>query len=201
MKFDDGIPAIPLWIDGHAWFGVFENFIDIREADGTVNFRVPVCGSDEVARALASACDLQPTWSEELALRDRHVTELALLLDQFGGDFAKLVARETGKDADAARAEVARAVELLKNASCASGGGSVQAVFSQAEAPLASAVEGLVRAWTGGDAAVVVSDARAPSALFALAELSARAEFPAGALCLLHGDAATRQLLEQALGG
>ena len=201
MKFDDGIPAIPLWIDGHAWFGVFEQFIDIREADGSVNFRVPVCGIDEISRAVASACDLQPTWGEELALRERHVYELANLLDQFGGDFAKLLARETGKTAEATRTEVEEAVALLRNASCASGGGSVQSVFSHESAPLASAVEGLVRAWTCGDTAVALSDARAPSALFALAELSARADFPAGAFCLLHGDAGTRQALEQALGG
>ena len=200
MKLDDGISAIPLWIDGHAWFGVFENFIDVRDADGSVNFRVPVCTIDEVSRAVASACDLQPTWGEEVALREKHVNELAGLLDQFGGDFAKLISRETGKHAEAARAEVAQAVEALKEASCASGGGSVQAVFSHATAPLASAVDGLVRAWTGGDAAIVMSDARTPSVLFALAELSARAEFPAGALCLLHGDANTKQALEQSLG-
>lgn len=200
MKLDDGIPAIPLWIDGHAWFSVFEDFIDIREADGAVNFRVPRCGTDEVARALASALDLQPTWGEEVELRDRCVQTLASLLDQFGGDFAKLIARETGKETEAARSEVAAAVGVLREASCASGGGSVQAVFSDAGNPLLTAVEGLVRAWTAGDAAVVLSDAHAPSVLFALCELSARAEFPSGALCLLHGDAGTRTALENALG-
>lgn len=200
MKLDDGIPAIPLWIDGHAWFGVFEEFIDVRDADGSVNFRVPVCTIDEIGRAVASACDLQPTWGEEVDLREKHVSELAHLLDQFAGDFAKLVARETGKDSGAARAEVAQAVALLSAASCASGGGSVQAVISHADAPLTSAVEALVRAWTGGDTAVLLSDARTPSALFALAELTARADFPPGALCLVHGNAKTRLALEQAVG-
>lgn len=200
MKLDDGIPAIPLWIDGHVWFGVFENFIDVREVDGRVNYRVPVCGADEIARALASACDVQPLWSEEVALRDRLCAALAALLDQFGGDFARLIARETGKDADTARAEVARAVAALREASCAGGGASVQIVCSDAAAPLASVAEGLVRAWTMGDTAVVLSDARAPSVVFAFAELTARAEFPPGVLCLLHGDAATRAALERALG-
>lgn len=200
MKLDDGIPAIPLWIDGHAWFSVFEDFIDIREANGAVNFRVPRCGADEASRALASALDLQPTWGEEVELRDQLVQALASLLDQFGGDFAKLIARETGKEPDAAREEVARAVAALREASCASGGGSVQAVISDAAHPLLTAVEGLTRAWTVGDAAVVLSDARAPSVLFALCELSARAEFPAGALCLIHGDTGTRAVLESALG-
>lgn len=201
MKFDDGIPAIPLWIDGHAWFGVFEDFIDIREADGQVHFRVPKCGADEVANALASACDLQPTWGEALELRAQRVAELAALLDQFGGDFARLIARETGKTPEAARDEVAAAAAQLRGAACVAGGGSVQAVFADASAPLASAAAGLAAAWAAGDAAVVLSDARAPSVLFALAELSARAEFPGGAFCLVHGDAATRQALQQALGG
>ena len=37
--------------------------------------------------------------------------------------------------------------------------------------------------------------------VFALAELSARAEFPAGGLCLLHGDGKTHLALERALEG
>lgn len=199
MKLDDGIPAIPLWIDGHAWFSVFEDFIDVREADGSVNFRVPKCGAEEVSRAIASALDLQPTWSEELAHRERLIGELAKLLDQFGGDFARLIGRETGKDFEVARAEVADAVAILRGASCASGGGGVQAVYGNAVNPLVSATEGLVRAWTAGDSAVVLSDARAPSVLFALAELTARAEFPSGAYCLLHGDGDTQLTLERTL--
>lgn len=201
MKLDDGIPAIPLWIDGHAWFSVFEEFIDIREADGSVNFRVPKCGIEEVSRAVASALDLQPTWCEETMQREALVAELGTLLDQFGGDFAKLLARETGKTADLSRNEVAQAVAVLRSASCASGGGAVQAVCATPANPLLSAVEGMVRAWTAGDTVVVLSDASAPSVLFALAELSARAEFPAGAFCLVHGDASTQLALESSLGG
>jgi acyl-CoA reductase-like NAD-dependent aldehyde dehydrogenase len=200
MKLDDGIPAIPLWIDGHAWFSVFDEFIDIREADGSVNFRVPKCGIEEVGRAIASALDLQPTWGEELMQREALIGELGRLLDQFAGDFAKLIARETGKDADVARDEVERAVTVLREASCAGGGGAVQTIVANPVNPLLSAVEGMVRAWTVGDTAVVLSDARAPSVLFALAELSARAEFPPGAYCLLHGDGSTQLALERALG-
>jgi acyl-CoA reductase-like NAD-dependent aldehyde dehydrogenase len=199
MKLDDGIPAIPLWVNGHAYFSVFEEFIDIRDADGTVNYRVPRCGADEVERALASSRDAQPVWADDLPLRERLLTELTALLAQFGGDFAKLIARETGKGTEASRDEVARAVAALREASCASGGGSVQAVFSNPVDPLSSVVEGLARAWTAGDTVVVLSDSRAPSPVFALAELSARAEFPPGALCLLHGDASTCVALERAL--
>lgn len=201
MKLDDGIPAIPLWIDGHAWFSVFEEFIDIREADGEVRYRVPKCGVDEVERALLSCRDAQPDWSEDLPLRERLLAELASLLDQFGGDFAKIIARETGKELEASREEVARAVALLREASCASGGGGVEAVFSNAVTPLITVAEGLARAFTAGNTAVILSDARAPSVVFALAELSARAEFPAGALCLLHGDGKTHLALERALEG
>lgn len=150
MKLDDGIPAIPLWIDGHAWFSVFEEFIDIREADGEVRYRVPKCGDDEVARALLSARDAQPAWSENLVLREKMLADLAVLLDQFGGDFARIIERETGKDFESSRDEVTRTVNMLREASCASGGGGVQAVYSNAVAPLASVVEGMVRAVHGG---------------------------------------------------
>ena len=152
------------------------------------------------ARAIASALDLQPTWGEEVGHRERLVTELGALLDQFAGDFAKLISRETGKDAEVARDEVARAVVTLREASCAGGGGAVQAVCSNAVNPLLSAVEGMVRAWTGATPSSSFP-MRSPSVLFALAELSARAEFPAGAFCLLHGDGATQLALERALGG
>lgn len=199
MMIDNEISAIPLWIDGHAWFTVFERFIDVREADGAVNYRVPVCGRDEIDRALQSARDAQPAWCEDVAGREHLLAALAGLLDQFTGDFTKLVVRETGKTPEAARAEVESAVATLRGASCASGGCSVQAVFADAATPLASTAEGLVRAFTAGDTAIVMSAAAAPSAVFALAEISARVEFPAGALCLLHGDAATRAALETAL--
>lgn len=199
MKLDDGIPAIPLWINGHAYFSVFEEFIDIRDADGTVNYRVPRCGTDEVERALASAREAQSAWAEDLPQREKQLAELTALLDQFGGDFAKLIARETGKGTEAARDEVTRAVAALREASCASGGSSVQAVFSNPVDPLSSVAEGLARAWTAGDTAVVLSDSRAPSSVFALAELSARAGFPPGVFCLLHGDSRTYVELERAL--
>lgn len=199
MKLDDGIPAIPLWIDGHAWFSVFEEFIDIREADGEVRYRVPKCGDDEVARALLSARDAQPAWSENLVLREKMLADLAVLLDQFGGDFARIIERETGKDFESSRDEVTRTVNMLREASCASGGGGVQAVYSNAVAPLASVVEGMVRAFTAGDTMIALSDERAPSVLFALGELTGRAEFPAGAYCLLHGDGKTTVKLERAL--
>lgn len=199
MKLDDGIPAIPLWINGHAYFNVFEEFIDIREADGAVNFRVPRCGAEEAVLALESARGAQPGWAGDLVLREKTIVELASLLDQFAGDFAKLIARETGKVQEASRDEVADAVAALRQTACASGGGSVQIVFSNAVAPLASVVERVSRAWAAGDAVVVLTDAHAPSAVFAFAELSARAELPAGALCLLHGDGKTHLELERAL--
>ena len=47
----DGIPAIPPG-SAAAWFSVFEEFIDVRATDGSVNFRVPKCGVDEVGAPL-----------------------------------------------------------------------------------------------------------------------------------------------------
>ncbi len=204
MHCDDSIPAIPLWIDGHAWFGVFSEFIDIREADGSVNFRVPKCGPGEAATAVASARRAQPAWADDAALRQRLLDQLAGMLDQFGGDLARLVARETGKPFAAAQIEVARAAAALRDGAGACGitpgEAAVQTVVGDAGDPLVSVVGGIARAIAAGGAVVVLSPASAPSASFALAELSARAGFPAGALCLLHGDLQVRVAMKSALG-
>jgi len=92
-------------------------------------------------------------------------------------------------------------VAALRAVTCVAGGGGVQTVISDAADPLVSVAAGLARAIAAGDTAVVLSDARAPSAVFGLAELSARAELPAGAFCLLHGDLQARVALKSALQG
>lgn len=200
MQLDDGIPAIPLWINGRAWLGAFERFIDVRESDGSVRYRVPQCGAHEIEAALASARAAQPTWANDAATRQRLTTELASLLDQFTGDFARLISRETGKEQAAARDEVAAAVSALqKNAGAAAGSAEVRHVNSSLDAPLASIATGLSAAFTAGASAIITSNQRAPSAVFALAELSARAGFPSGAICLLHGDETVGEQLAGAI--
>lgn len=199
MKFDDGIPAIPLWIDGHACSGVFEEFIDVREADGGIRYRVPQCGPAEAAVAVASARRAQPALSADRDGRQRLLGELGGLLDQFAGDFARLLSRETGQSAETARAEIERAVAILRQADCVEGGGGVRRLASEKEQPLFSVADGLARALAAGDAAIVLTTPEAPSAVFALAELSARAGFPAGTFGLLHGDARVGAALDSAL--
>lgn len=198
MKFDDGIPAIPLWIDGHACSGVFEEFIDVRETDGGIRYRVPQCGPDEAAVAVASARRAQPALSDREG-RQRLLGELGGLLDQFAGDFARLLSRETGQSAEMARAEIERAVAVLRQADCVEGGGGVRRLASDREQPLFSVADGLARALAAGNAVIVLTTPEAPSAVFALAELSARAGFPAGAFGLLHGDARAGAALDSAL--
>ena len=179
---------------------MFEEFIDIREADGTVNFRVPKCGVDEVGRAIASALDLQPTWGEEVGHREGSSpnsapcsTSSPAILE---ADF-----RETGKGrAEVARDEVARTVVTLREASCAGNWRRRAGGLQQRGQPATVGGRRHGSRLDGGDTVVVLSDARSPSV--SLRSPNSRAcRVPAGAFCLLHGDGATQLALERALGG
>jgi len=66
----------------------------------------------------------------------------------------------------------------------------VLGVVVDAARPLAGFAEAVAPALMAGATVVVKPSPKAPSAIFALCELSARAEWPAGVLNLLHGDTA-----------
>jgi acyl-CoA reductase-like NAD-dependent aldehyde dehydrogenase len=113
---------------------------------------------------------------------------LADALEGYAGHFAKLISAETGFDPAQASAEVASAVESLRAASVGDTG--VVAVVVDASRPLAGLVEAIAPALMAGAAVVVKPSPKAPSAAFALCELSGRAEWPAGVLNLMQGDTA-----------
>ncbi len=186
----EGSKAIPLWINGHAFLTVTDTYHDIiNPADGEAVHRVPLCGASEAAEAVAAARAAQPAWAE-MGMQARRIClgNLADALDNYAGHFAKLLIAETGFTAERAASEVTVAVEALR--AFAVGETGVFGLVIDASRPLAGLAECIAPALMAGATVVVKPSIKAPSAAFALCELSARADWPAGVLNLLQGDTA-----------
>ena len=156
--------------------------------------RQPLCGAAEALATVESACNALPAWAALTA--EARATLLAALADALAGyaeHFAGLIAEETGKDAAAAAAEVSTALQVLRTATAgaaATGGGRVVAVVSDDRAPLLGLLQQAGPALLAGATLVLKPSPKAPSAAFAVAELTARSGFPGGVFNILQGDLA-----------
>jgi len=191
MEFaPEGPQAIPMWINGHAFLTVTDAFYTVTNpATGEAIRRVPLCGAGEAAEAVKAALAAQPGWAM-MGMPARRVclSGLADALDNYAGHFAKLLTQDCGFDDERAKAEVAAAVEALHGASVGQTG--VFGLVLDATRPLAGFAETIAPALMAGAAVVVKPSPKAPSAVYALCELSSRANWPAGVLNLLQGDTA-----------
>lgn len=191
MQFEsDGPKAIPCWINGHAFLSVTDSFFDVTNpATGEAIRRVPLSGAGEAAEAVNAAQAAQAAWAD-MGLPARRVclANLADALDRYTGHFAKLLSEECGFDEARAKAEVGAAVAALHGAMVGQTG--VFGLVLDASRPLASFAEIMAPAVMAGATLVVKPSPKAPSAVFALCELSSRADWPAGVLNLLQGDSA-----------
>jgi len=186
----EGPMAIPLWVNGRAFLTVGDAFFDVvNPATGEAIRRVPLCGADEAAEAVGAARAAQPGWAE-MGVNARRVClgQLADALDNYAGHFAKLLIPETGFTEARAQAEVGAAVDALRG--FAVGDTGVVAIVVDASRPLAGFAAAAAPALIAGASVVVKPSPKAPSAIYALCELSARAEWPAGVLNLVQGDSA-----------
>lgn len=195
MSENDEILAIPLWLNGHAYLTMAPAFFDVRDArSGQIRRRTPLCGAREAEAAVDAARDALPSWATlTLEARATLLTRLADALSGYADHFAGLIGEETGKDTAAASAEVTAAVHVLRavaSAGARTGGRGIVAVVSDDLAPLLGPLQLAAPALLGGATIVLKPSPRAPSAAFALAELTARAGFPGGVVNLLHGDLA-----------
>lgn len=186
----EGPMAIPLWVNGRALLTVSDGFLDvINPATGEAIRRVPLCGAAEAAEAVAAARAAQPLWAD-MGMQARRVClgRLADALEGYAGHFAKLLGQELAGDAAQMAAQVGEAVAALRTVSVGETG--VFGLVVDDSRPLASFAEAIAPALMAGATVVVKPSPKAPSAIYALCELSARAEWPAGVLNLLQGDAA-----------
>ena len=191
MEFaPEGPKAIPLWVNGHAFLTVTGSFYDVvSPLTGEVLHRIPLCGQEEAAEAAAAARTARPGWAALMpAERQAALEALAVALDRYSGHFAKLLRAETGLAEEQAWAEVASAVAVLRRADVGEAG--VVAIVVDATRPLAGFAEAAAPALRAGATVIVKPSPKAPSAAFALCELSARAAWPAGVLNLMQGDSA-----------
>ena len=186
----DGPMAIPLWINGHAFLTVTDSFFTVTNpASGEAIRRVPLCGASEAAEAVKAAQAAQPEWAMMgMPARRQCLSNLAEALDRYTGHFAKLLVEECGFDEARATAEVGEAVGALHGALVGQTG--VVGIVLDDSRPLANFAEAMAPALMAGAAVVVKPSPKAPSAVYALCELSSRAEWPAGVLNLMQGDAA-----------
>jgi succinate-semialdehyde dehydrogenase/glutarate-semialdehyde dehydrogenase len=183
--------AIPLWINGHAYLTLAPAFLDVRNpASGEVLRRTPLCGAGEAQEAVAAANAALATWRGKTeAARAALLAAVGEALAAYAGHFVGLIVEETGQDRELAAAEVAQATALLR---CAWAGEAcgVVAIVGHGQAPLLSSLRLAVPALMAGAAVVVKPSPEAPSAIFALAELTGRCGFPGGVFNILQGGEA-----------
>lgn len=190
-------PALPLWIDGHAYLLMAEQFQSVLNAKGQVVRRVPLYGDDAVAIAAQSTSRALELWramtSEQRAGCFQQLQEL---LARYRGHFGKLMEEEAALSHELADAELNQALAAISGRSTEClGTGGVAAVASDSLAPLAAPLACLVDALAAGWGVVLKPSAKAPSALFMIAELCSRAGFPAGLVNCVHGDEAAIRAL------
>ncbi len=191
MEFaPEGPKAIPLWINGRAYLTVTESFFDVvNPQTGEAVHRVPLCGQAEADEAVTAARKAQAAWAALAPVaRQKFLDALAVALDSYSGHFAKLLRAETGLGEAEALAEVADTEEAL----CATAVGQpgVVAIVADATRPLAGLVAAAAAALRAGATVIVKPSPKTPAAAFALCELAARVDWPAGVLNLMQGDSA-----------
>lgn len=197
MSETDEILAIPLWINGHAYLTMAPSFFDVRDPrSGQVKRRTPMCGASEAVAAVDAAQAALAGWAATtVGERAALLAALADALAEYEDHFAALIAEETGKDAAQAATEVTEVLQLLRaaasdTAAATTGGAAVVAIVSDDRAPLLGPLRHAVPALLAGATLVIKPSPKAPSPVFALAELTADSDFPRGVFNILHGDLA-----------
>ncbi|MDR2839068.1 MAG: aldehyde dehydrogenase family protein [Azonexus sp.] len=191
MEFTaDGPRAIPLWINGHAYLSMGEALYDaVHPQTGAVTHRVPLCGATEAVQAVLAARTAQPKWAAlGLNARRNCLAALADGLERYREHFASLLRQEIALDENEAAAEVAAAIAALRDTAVGETG--IAGIVVDATRPLSAFAAAMTPALLAGATVVVKPSPKAPGAVFALCELSARSHWPAGVLNLLQGDTA-----------
>lgn len=193
MLSADDAPALPLWINGHAFLTVVDQFYDIVDpAKGTPLRRTPLCTADACDEAVAAAVNALPSWAATpLTSRLAILATVADNLERYSEHFAKLIGEETGKDATTAANEVAAAVATLREnwaPSAANPAARVLALLVDDSSPLLGAAALIAPTLAGGNAFVIKPSPKAPSCALGLVELLTRAGIPDGIGNLVHGD-------------
>ena len=194
-------PAVPLWIDGHAYLTMAPEFCDVRDSvHDRVLRRTPLCAADAADKALESARKASAEWrAQPEADRRALCLLLAVEVERYAEHFCRLISEETGRSPAESRTEVAGTLALLREIGQArlDDGVAIVAIAVGAGMAMLEPLRLAAPILAAGAAIVLRTDPSAPSALVALAELTARCGFPPGVFNVVHGrDAMLQQLLD-----
>lgn len=190
MLTADEIPALPLWVNGHAFLTMVQDFYQVQDAlSGKTLRRVPLCGEDEVLEVVESSRASLDSWSATtVEVRRAPLQTMADTLAQprYREHFVQLIMQESGQDQNAADAEITAAINALGSPASAASG--VVALVADDSRPLSAYALLIAETVSAGAVAVLKPSPRAPSCGFALAELWTRAGGAPGVINVVQGD-------------
>ena len=193
MLSADDAPALPLWINGHAYLTVVERFYDIidRKSGATLR-RTPLCAADTADEAVLASKQALANWSQTpAASRQACLAKVAESLTGYTQHFSKLLQEETLQDEAAAGREISAAIDVfsaLASTPCQAAAPQVLALIIDDSAPLLGAASLIAPALATGHSVIVKPSPKAPSCALALVELITRAGVADGVCNLVHGD-------------
>lgn len=207
-EFTSYVPA-KNWIGGEWSDPKGRSRIDVvNPRHGKAMSTVPMCGSEEVAAAVAAAKRAQPAWAE-LPIRDRAYVFYSLREKMHASvdELSWLVSHENGKTFEESKAEVLKGIECvefgcsLPNLAAGTQLDVSRGVNCQVTYEPLGVVAGVVpfnfplmvplwmlpQAIVGGNAFVLKPSEQVPLSMLRLAELFVEAGLPAGIFNLVHG--------------
>ncbi|MGH9809233.1 MAG: CoA-acylating methylmalonate-semialdehyde dehydrogenase, partial [Terriglobia bacterium] len=179
-------------------------------SSGKAIAKVPLCGPDDVGRAVQAAAAALPNWAETPVVdRARIMFQFRELMVKHFDELSSLVTREHGKTAAEARASVQRGIEMVEFA-C----GIPSLIMGQCLENIATSVDSetsrhpvgvcvgitpfnfpaMVPLWmfpvaiTCGNTFVLKPSEKVPLSAVRLAELLQEAGLPEGVMNVVHGD-------------
>lgn len=190
MIAPEGPSALPLWINGHPFLTITPAFHTVTNpATGQALRLIPLCDSNELVLAEQSAQLGLAAWQKNTAEERAHaLLDTANLLEKYTTHFAQILQEEIGLSEAAATEEVTAALASLKSTAESTQAPSIHVIISDASTPFAKPLKLITNVLAAGGCVIVKPSVKAPSALFAFAELTARAGIPAGVFNLIHGD-------------
>lgn len=192
MLTPEGPSALPLWINGHAFLTMVTQFHNVTNPTTGIALRcVPLCGADEVSTAIEASQAIETDWAAQSpAERQAIVRQLGEQLNHYAPHFAKIIIEETGFTQTEADHELFCAVAACQETrfdDSATPPGIV-AILTDGENPLAAPLGKITQALVNGHCVLIKTSVKSPSALYAVAELTARVGLPGGVLNLIHGE-------------
>ena len=191
MFQSDDPPAIPLWINGHAFLTMVPEFLDVcNPADGKVLRRTPLCGAGVALDAVNAAEVALPSWAAlPASARGALLGAVGEVFSGYASHFVRLIVEESGKEMAQAGFEVGEVMTLLRKLVAGADSG-VLGIVGDAKMPFLGPLQHAIPALIGGAVVVIRPSPDMPSALFAFAELTGLCGFPDGVFSILHGGQA-----------